>query len=119
MEFVNETSSESDTTAKKDDGKHTLAADKPQKCCNSVTMTEISQTHGESTASSQHRLCFCENDAAAAELAQKEMPRKLSIVLAATMVAIPFASSMSNGLVVVGTPVLASDINLPESLYLW
>ena len=54
---------------------------------------------------------------------EQDLPQNLSrsraVVITASLTGIMFASSMSFGLLAVGLPVIAEDLDLPENLLLW
>lgn len=47
------------------------------------------------------------------------LARSRAVIIIASLTGITFASSMSTGLLTVGLPVIADDLNLPENLLLW
>lgn len=47
------------------------------------------------------------------------LPKRRSIIVIATLTGVNFLSSLSNGLLIVGLPRMALDVNLPTHLLLW
>lgn len=47
------------------------------------------------------------------------LSRTRAVILIATLTGITFVGSMSGGLLTIGLPWIAADLNLPENLLLW
>lgn len=47
------------------------------------------------------------------------LSRSSAVILITTLSGIPFVGSMSGGLLTVGLPTIAKDLNLPNNLLLW